>query len=549
MVGKVPVFYIPFFSQSLKDKSFPVEIVPGKNSEWGYYFLTRWRYNMNPQQRGKIHIDWYEQRGQGYGVTHKMETKTFGEALVKYYRIEDSLYDLQDRPELFDLYPQRRGISDERLEDDRYKAQFSYDWRPSPELSVKAEVNKFSDEYFMKDFFRREYDIEPAPKTYALLNYSFANSSLSLRGQKRVNRFFTETEYLPQLEYNFYRQNIGSSKFYIASDSTVGNLHRKPANTGVDDTAFRFYSNNDLSYHDKIAWLYISPYIGAESAFYSRNRFDEDDLWRVAPRAGATLSTKLYKSFEGKWDVLGEPIHGMRHVITPEVSYDYTRTPSIANSNLYQFDDFDDIRREEKVTFTFRNKLQAKNEERTWDFLFFSPSLEYQIHQEGKGSYFSNVKADFELYPRKGFSFSSDTVYSLLSDKLTELNADITVSGRTKVLQAGEEVEQEKYSLSLGHRYTVQDAHQGTLNFTYQLTPKLQFRNYIRYIYDTEDLQEQQYAFRQDLHCWWMDIGVDVDRHSRGGKDITFWLVFTLKAFPDISFDFDQTYDGAKPAY
>lgn len=549
MVGKIPVFYIPYFSQSLKDKSFPVEVIPGKNSEWGYYLLTRWRYAMDSGQRGKINLDWYEARGQGYGVTHKVETKNFGEALVKYYRIEDDLYNLQDRSELFERYPQRQGIPGKRLEDDRYKAQFYYEWQPTADVSVKAEVNKFSDEFFMKDFFRREYDIEPQAKTYALINYSLPYSSLSLRAQKQVNRFFTETEYLPQLEYNFYPQNIGASKFYIASRNTAGLLHYKPANIGIDEEASRIYSNNTLSYVDKIAWLYINSYVGAENAFYSRDRFGQDEQWRFAPRAGVTFSTKLSKLFESDWYMFGQAIDATRHIITPELSYDYRRKPNISNSSLYQFDEIDDIAREEKVTFALKNKLQAKNEDHSWDFLFFSPSLEYQLNQENKGSYFSSVKADLEFYPKKGLAFTSRTNYSLLNDQLAELNADITASGRKKVMLYGKEVEQESYAISLGHRYTFEEAHQGLLNFNYQISPKLQFRNYTRYIYDTGDFQQQQYAFRQDLHCWWMDVGLNVDRHSTGGKDFTFWVAFTLKAFPDVSFNLDQTYDGAKSNY
>ncbi len=549
MVGKVPVFYIPYFSQSLEDKSFSIEVVPGKNSEWGYYLLTRWRYHLSEEQKGKIHIDWYEKRGQGLGLTHKMESKTFGQALVNYYRIEDSLYNLQDRDELFDRYPERRPIPDKRLEDDRYKTQFSYSWDPVQNLSVKSEFHKFSDENFMKDFFQREYQIEPHPLSYTLINYSLDRSSLSLLGQKRANTFFTETEYLPQLEYDFYRQNIGASKFYFASDSKLGNLNYRRANSGLRDTAFRLHSENIFSYIDKLKWLSISPFAGTRSAYYSRNTSDGEEIFRYAPVTGVALSAKLYKNLEAKGTLLGESIEAMRHIVTPVVTYDYTHHPTIPNKDIYQFDTSDDIGRQERVTFALQNKLQARNQERTWDYVYFSPAVEYQIHREGLGSYFNTVKTDLEIYPRKGLSFTSDAVYSLFAERLNEVSGDFKISKTEKVFVGGEEVDREKASLALGHRYAYQENNQGTLDFSYQLTPKTQFHNYIRYEYDTQDLERQQYAFRQDLHCWWMDIGIDLNRHSRGGKDLTFWIAFTLKAFPDISFDFDQTYSGAKPVY
>jgi hypothetical protein len=46
-----------------------------------------------------------------------------------------------------------------------------------------------------------------------------------------------------------------------------------------------------------------------------------------------------------------------------------------------------------------------------------------------------------------------------------------------------------------------------------------------------------------------MDLGIDVDKNTKGSKDLTFWLMFTMKAFDDISIDFDQTYHGAKSDY
>jgi lipopolysaccharide assembly outer membrane protein LptD (OstA) len=550
MIGKIPVFYIPYFSQSLKDRSFPVNVSPGKNSEWGYFFLTRWRYNMNDTNRGTVHIDWYENRGQGYGITHKMESKKYGDMLIKYYRLEDEIYQGTNRGRLFDEYPDRASISDKYLEDDRFKGQFSYSWDPLPNLSIKSEINKFSDEYFMKDFFRREYDREPHPKTYALINYSFAHSNISLLGRKRVNRYLGETEYLPQLEYNFYRQNLGETNFYFESVDKIGNITLQRPFAGGNDS-MRFHSDKVLSYQARIGFLRINPFIGSKTTYYSKRSDSDDDLLRLTHRAGATLSTKLYKFIDTDFDFWGQHVDKIRHILAPELSYIYQHKPSAPNSSVFQFDSVDNQAREESVRLTIRNKFQAKDETdgRVWDFLYFSPSVDYAINPEGRGSHFNSLSADLEVYPSKYLSLGADSYYDLLNGHFLEANADLTFKGIIKAIRADEELEEEKYSFSLGHRYYRGENSQGTLSFKYRLTPKLQFKNYMRYQYKTGDLDEQQYALRADLHCWWMDIGLNINRHIRGGKDLTFWMAFTLKAFPDISIDFDQTYDGAKASY
>ncbi|NQT28059.1 MAG: LPS-assembly protein LptD, partial [Candidatus Omnitrophica bacterium] len=268
-VGTIPVLYIPHFTQSLKDNAFKVELIPGKDPEWGLFLLSRWRYNLNDENKGKIHIDDYEERGYGFGVTHQVESEKFGDILLNYYAISDDLYKLDGRERLGGIYPGRSGLDPKRLEDDRYKAQIAHQWEPTDNLSITSEFNKFSDQYFMGDFFEREYEVAPNTKSYNLIQYGLSNASLSLRTQVRANRFYSETEYLPQLEYNLFNQNLGSTNFYFESDSKTGFMKKRAAYSQEYNKVFRTYSHNVLSYINKIKWLHINPYVGSYSAFYS----------------------------------------------------------------------------------------------------------------------------------------------------------------------------------------------------------------------------------------------------------------------------------------
>ncbi len=551
-VGQFPIFYFPYFSQSLKDDAFPIEISPGKSSPWGYYTLGRWRYNFDTEDRrnrGRIIFDWYEKRGQGSGIDHNLQTEKHGEVVLRYYRIRDELYRIEKEQAFEKQYPSReRGD----LSSNRSKAQFFYNWQPNERFSLTSELHRFSDEYFMKDFFEQEYNVDPEPKSYLLATYSFDNSNLSLLAQKRVNRFFDETEYLPQLQYNFYRQQLGKSNFYFESLDKVGNLRETERNLGETGDAFRAYSKKVLSYRGRIGWLSLIPYGGSHLAYYSRDRLGERSVFRVAPKMGVTLNTRLRKTFDTSLSFFGERVDQIRHIFTPEVDYSNVARPSKRNDEIFQFDQYDDIEREQTITFRMRNKLQARNDERVWDFLYFSPAAEYSVSREGQsGGHFSRVTADLEIYPSRNISLNSDASYDVPEGHFKEVNADITFKSRRKVEidEQLQTVSRPRYSVSLGHRYTRGDSSLGTLGFTYNLTPRLKFKNYIRYEYSSRDLEKQQYSLRFDLHCWWMDLGVDLDRHERGGKDTTIWLAFRLKAFPDINMDFSQTFDGAKTSY
>ena len=454
-----------------------------------------------------------------------MDSKKYGKALVRLYYIGDK------------LYKDKSADAPERPSQDRYKAQFSYAYQRD-RFSVISEFNKFSDKDFMKDFFEREYDKEPHPLSYTIFDYAFSNSSLSLLAQKRANHFFEEIEYLPQLEYDFFNQRIGNSNFYFKSDSLAGSLYKKFDSTDSeepDEHALRIHSHNVLSYHKRIGFLNVIPYVGNYSTFYSRNIYSDRNLIREAFEGGVEASTTLYKTYNTDFNLFSRHIDKVRHVVTPTVKHVYIHGPSVSKDSLYQFDDIDDLEREQKVVFTLENKLQAKNKKEVWDLFYFSPSVEYKIEDPNKGSYFSKVTSDFEFYPTKSLSISGDANYDIVDRAFKEANIDINFK----------DTKNDRYKVSFGHRYSRGYSNQGTVDLSVKLTPKWQFKSYLRYEYSTGKFQEQQYILRRDLHCWWMDLGLDVD----DDKNFTLWVIFRVKAFPSVHIGFDQTYHGGRKSY
>lgn len=557
-VREVPVFYFPYLALPLKYKTFPFQIVPGKSGDWGYYVLGRYRYHLSDRQRGRIILDWYQKRGVGAGVNHHLSSGEFGEANASLYYLNDEFNKPKNRDELFNKYPERKGLDDSRLPQDRYKVELSHKWQPMQQLSLLSEFNKFSDEFFMKDFFQREYDIDPHPLSYNLSTYSFSNSSLSLLTQGRANKFFNETEYLPQMEYDFYEQTLGKSNLYLKSKTTAGSLSQKFANIDDDYNAQRVNTHNTFHYPKTFGWLYANPYVGNYSTFYSKNLNGSDNIFRTALETGIDFSAKTYKTFDADFNLFGRDIDKMRHIVTPRISYNYITKPSVSKDSIYsiiQFDNIDNLRRSQTVTIALDNKLQAKNAETSWDFIYFSPALIYQVDKRDKrgqldrlGTYLDTIQADLEVYPVPGISLKGDAQYDKVFNAFREGNLDVTFS----------DIKNKKYTVSVGQRYvreynydsdSATYSSQTTLDFNYQITPKLMFKNYTRYEFKTGKFLEQQYALRRDLHCWWMDVGVNVDKQREGITDLTLWLAFTLKDFPDLHIGFDQTYNGAKSSY
>jgi len=515
-VGKIPVFYFPYYVQSLKEKSSPFQLSAGKNKEWGYYLLSRYRYYFSSKSKGKIILDWYERRGLAEGLTHSLKNR-WGSSLLKLYYLEDKFY---EKGKLPSYVPFRR-----------WNTQLFYSLKKK-KYSLISEFNKFSDKDFRKDFFYREYEKEPHPLSYLLFDYYLPNSSLSLLVQKRANHFFEETEYLPKFEYNFYRQRVSKSlPLYFSSKDNFSNLTKKRANSGEDDDSLRFHSQNLLSYSSQIKWLKLIPYVGGDFTYYSKNIYSQDTE-RVVFRGGIDLSTKLYRVFKLDTSFLGEKIVKMRHIITPILSYGYIHPPTVSSSHLFQFDEIDNVSYRNSFSFTLENRVEAKNDRKVWTFLYFSPSLEYKLKEKGRGSHFDSFKIDLEIYPKKEVFLDSDFWYDIEDRAFKQANVDLGF-------------QKDKYKVKFGHRYSRRESSQSTLSLYYKISPKWEFRNYLRYEFKEGKFKEQQYILRRDLHCWLMDIGLDIDKE----KNLTFWLIFRIKAFPKVHFGLEHTYHGAKKSY
>ena len=118
-------------------------------------------------------------------------------------------------------------------------------------------------------------------------------SAIALHTQKRVNRFDSQTEYLPKLDYVFYDQVLeGFENFYLQSDTNLGKLVYKTAHSDESYDAIRLYSHNVLTYPTMIRWLSIKPKIGHYGAYYSKDSYSDANLLRSAFETGTTLLEK-----------------------------------------------------------------------------------------------------------------------------------------------------------------------------------------------------------------------------------------------------------------
>ena len=131
-------------------------------------------------------MDYYSKRGPGGGLDLDISTEK-----TKTYGFAYGLYD-QD--------PYKAAPTDQRFDIDhgRYDLKLNNLSHITPRMDFRGQIEKLSDINFLYDFFRDRYNDDPAPPTYASLDYQFNRFTASVDYRQRINSFFTEVQRLPE---------------------------------------------------------------------------------------------------------------------------------------------------------------------------------------------------------------------------------------------------------------------------------------------------------------------------------------------------------------
>ncbi len=532
--GKTPVLYLPQYTHSLKDPFMHVRLIPGKSSDWGPYMLSAWRYNLAENLNGRVYFDYRQRLGVAEGFGLNYTTEDYGRGDYKYYYTQERV---------------RRLPQDSPAEFQRYLIRWRHMWDIAPKTKATLEYNKLYDAKravlgttynFLKDYFKREYEKDSQPKTYFTLNRVFESASLNLLIQKRINPWYTHydkvpDEKLPEISFDLPSYYLGRIPLYFKNQTQFANLaNRDATSSNLDDDVVRFDTYNQFSLPLKLSILNLAPYIGIRETFYTKDKNDKSLDPRTTFYSGIELSTKFSRLFDLKTNLWRMNINGLRHIITPTIKYAYNHSPTVPRDRLTIFDSIDTIEATKELTLELVNKLQTKQEERTVDLAIFKTSTEYNLaRQEEVGKGFSDILFDLELLPHAWLRIESDAAYDPGQNGFKNINLDISAElGKDR-------------SFGLGQRYERKGGKELTSEFNWRFNPKWKFRMYERYQFASvreKGLKEQEYVVSRDLHCWEIDLGYNISREHGN----TIWVMFRLKAFPEMGIDFNQSYRSPK---
>lgn len=525
-VGGIPIFYLPKYIHLIDDKRPRVTVIPGYEKEWGAYLLTSWRYYFNENAKGLVHVDYREKKDLAWGIDYSYKLPNAGEGLIRTYYMNERT-----------IQSKRAWVTPrDSKERERFKAEWRHKWQIDPDTLAIWQYYKLKDKDFLKDYYKREYEKIPEPKSFFLLTRTLPSATLSFDVEKRVNHFFPTTEMLPQIKLDTIDQKLGDTRFYFKSNTSYATLAKKTGQPAVTDPKGKMTERADtydqLAYQQKIGFIEVKPYVAMRQTYYSRDIDSTRSFFRGIFYSGLDLSTKFYRLFDVDTDFADLDIHKLRHVITPAVKYSYIHPPTVSYLKLIQFDEIDAIDRKDTLTFELENKLQTKRGGTSVDLLRFLITADYLLkYKPEQGKFrFDHVKADLELRPYDWLSLYADSDYDTTIKKFSTANFDLAANGG------------DKWYIGAGQRFERNVSNQTTAEFAYRFNPKWKLRVYQRFEAETSTLKEQEYTLYRDLHCWTMEITFNTTR----GEGNTIWIIFRIKAFPETGFEINNSYHQRK---
>ena len=523
VLGK-PVFWWPYMIIPLhRIAESPFVIEPGYSSRHGAYILTSKGFSISKSLWGKWHLDWRSKRGVGGGIDldyNFEKIRTNGSVQT---------YLTQDRR------APHPGIENPYSEDQRRtRGRFTWKQRTdfNPDTYALLRFQKLEDEFFLQDFFQREFRADVEPTSFVNFTHNSDRYGFYAFNQKRVNRFENVTERLPEIRFDWKNSPFFSDRIYYENVWSVANLNQKFSRSPSDQNTFRFDSFHEWSAPQSWNGFKLTPALNFRETIYSREKDNSASRARTAYGGSLDLRTQLYRTFNVSGNFLGIEANQLRHVLEPIVRYEGTFDSTVSPEKLAKFDVVDTIDDSKRIVLGLENRIQTKRvingKMQRVDLVSLNTFLSYDLHpeEEYSGSGFSTSSGELVVRPYQWFQYEMRYEYDMRRDRFRELDQDL-------LAKAG------RFRLVFGHRYVsnrpslnVEGNDQFVFDGEAWLNSRWKVGGYIRWNEKNLKLEEWQISATRDMHDFLLDFGYNVRNSTVNRFNNEFFFLFRLKAFP-----------------
>ncbi len=338
-VEGLPVLYWPFLNTNVDTSNFYVNGFKYKNDTiFGNQVMVDFdAYQVLGLQgidgtRWSFSTDYLSKRGFALGTNFNYNVPDFFYGPAKGYF---DAWGLRDKgldfigADRFNLVPEK---------DLRGRLVFKHKQYLSPDTELWAEAGLISDRNFLEQYFEQEWDTQKDLSNALRLRQYYDQQMFDLWGQARLNKFFTETEWLPRLDHYWLGQTIGDVFTYY-SHSDIGYARQRVASTPTNPSeAAKFQlqpwevtasgihavTRHELNLPIDTGYYKFVPYISGEAGQWGQD-VNGNDISRLTGQAGLKSSLPMWNVFP---DVQSGTLNlnGLAHKLSFESEFLYADT-------------------------------------------------------------------------------------------------------------------------------------------------------------------------------------------------------------------------------
>jgi lipopolysaccharide assembly outer membrane protein LptD (OstA) len=535
VLGK-PVFWLPYLVIPL-NWNIPFQATAGYKSQYGAYIELSKGITFNQYLSGKWHADWREQRGFGGGWDQDYD---FG----KYAKGDVKLYWTQDKRAPTPGATNDAGQLDpwaNRQDRDRGRITWRHRTDINENTNIIMRYHRVADEYFLQDFFEREYRAEQEPHSFVTATHNTERYGAMVHVTKRMNSFEGIVERLPEGRLDWKNQPFFTEKVYNVSRVQVDNLNLLQSRSSSSAKAVRADGYSTFIAPVKFKDVNFTPLLGYRGTEYSRDAFGNNSHFRQILEYGADLRTHAYRVMDVSFDKMGIEVNQLRHIFEPSVALKGQAASMTSINKVTHFDNIDTLDSSSEVVFGIDNRLQTKRvlhgKSQRVDLVSLNTYVHYAFINPDTttsgGGGFKLVENELTLRPYDWLQFQSRLEVDLSSNYIKLCNNDIVVRrGRWRFL-FGQRYVHDQYDYL--QAMSIPEAQQFVTDGQYKVNDLWSVGGYIRWDTANGNLQEWQLSASRDLHDFILDFGYNTRNSLIDNSNKSLFFTFRMKAMPQFN--------------
>lgn len=380
-----------------------------------------------------------------------------------------------------------------------------------PAFTFEGLLNYWRDSEVTRDFRRRDFYSVQVPDSYLEATYTGANYHLSLFGRFHPNAFHEAQERLPELRFDLLPTRL-FEKVYQRLNLSYARLRDNPPGSNLPtlqtDRADAYYAlTRNFTPRE---WLGATAVVGARSTHYSDTNpgSDRGTYTRNLAEFGVDAHLNASATFDYENERWG--IKGLRHLVTPRVSYRYIPEASKGRAYIPSIDrrtfntylaplglgesrSIDELHSTNTLRVSLEQRLQTRDAQYgSRDLATLTLANDFLFEREAGRRKVAETHVDLAVMPAAWLRFDAYSSLDPHDFSIRELNTGLS-------LHDGDE-----WDLRLATHYLDGDLSEYGAEYTQRLNEA--YSAYVRVLFDgrASRLTEHAYGLIQNLSHMWL---------------------------------------------